>query len=111
MRSAAISIPKSRTPINILGTTLCISSCPNTNNILYGSPSDNYIPPQRSFKPLSCPDAPTTTSMEEYMSCYISSESEDEEDNIFDGNFDSDHPVISKIFAEVAKDLLKKSEN
>ena len=110
MKSTAISIPKIRTPINILGTTLCVASCPNSN-ILYGSPIDNYMPLQRSFKPLSCPDAPTNTAMEEYMSSYISSDSEEDEDNFFDGNFNSDHPAISKIFAEVAKDLLNKCDN
>ena len=110
MRSSAISIPKVRTPVNILGTTLCVSSCP-TNNILYGSPADNYIPLQHSFKPLSCPDAPTTTAMEDYMSSYISSDSEREEEDIFDGNFDSDHPAIKKIFEGVVKQLCEESNN
>ena len=109
MKSAAISIPQIRKPVSILGTTLCVSSCP-TSKILYGSPPDNYIPLQHTFKPLSCPDVPTTTPMEEYMSCYISSDSDSEEE-IFEGNFDEDTPIVSKIFENVAKQLFEESQN
>lgn len=45
MRSAAIRIPRYNTSVNILGTNIFVSSCPE-KSVLYGSPSESYMPLQ-----------------------------------------------------------------
>lgn len=109
MRSAAISIPRYNTNINILGTNTLVSSCP-AKSVLYGSPYELYMPLQHEPMPSSCPDNVSITSMMKHMSPYLSSDSDKEDEVIFDGTFDPNNPIVAEIFLAVVKDLLAKNE-
>ena len=109
MISAAISIPRYNTNMNILGTNSLVSSCP-AKSVLYGSPSESYMPLQHEPMPLSCTDNVGITSMMEHMSPCLSSDSDKEDEDIFDGTFDPNNPIVAEIFLAVVNDLLAKND-
>lgn len=106
MRSTAISIPKNNTSVNIIGMRAFVSSCP-IRSILYGSPSESYIPLQHHPMPSSsCPENV------EKSPHYLSSDSEAEDaEEAFDGTFDPSNPIVAQIFENVAIKLFEESQN
>ena len=110
MKTAAISIPKTNTSIGIIGSNGLVSSCP-PRSILYGSPSDSYIPLQHQPMPsTSCPENIGQTQTLNRSPYYLSSDSE-AEDEVFDGTFDPNNPIVARIFENVAKQLFEESQN
>lgn len=106
--SSAIDIPRRARPLTYLVSGMRAMSYPN-RNVLYGGAVDSYIPLQQCPMPASCPDYAKPTSMIEHMSMYFSSDSEDEDQDSFDGTFDPNNPVVARIFENVAKHLLGES--
>ena len=112
MRSTAISIPKNNTTVSIIGMRAFVSSCP-TRSILYGSPSDSYIPLQHHPMPSSsCPENVEKTQTSKQSPHYLSSDSEAEDaEEAFDGTFDPSNPIVAQIFENVAIKLFEESQN
>ena len=111
MKTAAISIPKHNTSLSIIGSNSFVSSCP-PKSILYGSPSDSYIPLQHHPMPSSCPDNIGQTQSMMRSPYYLSSDSDSElENEVFDGTFDPNNPIVAQMFEKVAKIMFEESQN
>lgn len=108
MKTAAISIPKKNTTFSIIGSNVIVSTCP-PRCVLYGSPSESYIPLQHQPMPSSsCPENIGQTQNLNRSPYYLSSDSEDE---VFDGTFNPNNPLVAQIFENVAKKLFEESLN
>lgn len=109
MKTVAISIPKSNTTVSIIGSNVVVSTCP-PKCVLYGSPSDSYIPLQHQpMSSTSCPENIGQTQILSRSPYYLSSDSED--DDVFDGTFNPNNPLVAQIFENVAKKLFEESQN
>ena len=108
MKTAAISIPKNKTTVSLIGSNVIVSTCP-PKCVLYGSPSDSYIPLQH--QPMSSTSCPENIGQPQILTRspdYLSSDSEDE---VFDGTFNPNNPLVAQIFENVAKKLFEESLN
>ena len=114
MKTSAISIPMSNTTVSLIGSNVLISTCP-PRCVLYGSPSNSYIPLQHQPMPSrSCPENIGKMQILSRSPHYLSSDSEDkdkDEDDAFDGTFNSNNPLVAQIFENVAKKLFEESLN